>query len=140
RHDYLPPETGGPRLPVQAFIAPRRPGPTRRHSTRNNRCTVPARNRAIHDLAIPAGHACQRGPEPVLPAAMCGPGLPTVEREIPAERVADPRTEPLLPPVVVRGAADRLPRRDSLRAGGGSRQAGIGGVRPPRRRRRTLPL
>src|SRR5205823_13057349 len=111
---HLPPNAGGPRLPVQARAAPRHPGPTRRPSTPDHWCAVPARHRTVHDLAIPAGHAGDRGPQSVLPAAMYGSRLPVLASHIPAERVADPRAEPLLPPVVVRGTASRLPRRNPI--------------------------
>ena len=79
------------------------PGPARRSRPSHRPGAVPARDRPVHDLALPAGI------------------------------VADPGAEPALPPVVVRRPAGRLPPRDPVRAddrpaaaavSGGSRAGG----------------
>ena len=91
-------------------------GPARRRRPSDGPCAVPARDRPVHDLAIPAG------------------------------LIADPGAEPVLPPVVVRGPASRLPRRDPGRAHGRPPPAAIsggsraGGSRRYQLRRPAVPL
>ena len=88
RHGHLPPGPRRPRFPVQTRADPRRAGPARRPGPRHRPGTVPARHRPLQDLAIPA------------------------------ERVVDPGAEPLLPPMVIRRPASRLPECHPLRPSG----------------------
>ena len=98
-HGHLPPRPRRSRVPVQTRAAPRRAGPARRPGPHHLPGTVPARHRPLQTLAIPA------------------------------PRVGDPGPQPILPPVVIRRPAGRLPECHPLRPSGRSSQAGIGGYR-----------
>ena len=76
---HLPSGPRRPRLPVQTRAAPRRAGPARRPGPHHLPGTVPARHRPLQALAIPA------------------------------PRVADPGAQPILPAMVIRRPAGRLP-------------------------------
>ncbi len=99
RHGHLPPGPRRSRVPVQTRAAPRRAGPARRPGPHHLPGTVPARHRPLQTLAIPT------------------------------PRVGDPGPQPILPPVVIRRPAGRLPECHPLRPSGRSSQAGIGGYR-----------
>ena len=100
---HLPPGPGGPRFPLQARAAARRARTTRHAQPHHRPGAVPARHRPLHDLATPAA------------------------------QILHPRAQPVLPAVVIRRAADRIPVCHPVRAGEKPERAGIGGHRRPGR-------